>query len=425
MNGKTPVPGVLRKAVFFIHLWLGLLLGLYAVLVGITGSVLMFQAEIDRALNPRLHHVRPAGKRVPLEAALETVRRAYPGLEISGVWISPDPAAPYEFRGGKVEYTDWSVARRGVKQIYVHPYTGEILGSRPRFGEVFNFIFYLHRDLLLGINGSMLLRWAAIPFAVLLLSGLWLWWPTLRNFGKQLRIRLAVQRDASYRRLLHDLHNVAGIYPLAILLLPVTTAAIWGFWEPAERLVYRLTGTPYGQAAPEPPAPRHAARPIPLEQALGIARSAYPAAEVLNVTPTRGKQHLQVRMAFPDTAHFPPAHVTLHLDPADGRVVHVEDERERSRGATAMAWVHPLHIGTWGTHFGPALDVMVRALYLLAGLAPLALFVTGVLKYVEKRKARQKNRLRHEHPPRHSTPVLPSPVELPEGFPAEAGVHAR
>jgi uncharacterized iron-regulated membrane protein len=407
---RLRVGQAVRKGVFFAHLWLGLILGLYAVLVGVTGSILVFQREIDRALNPRLHYVQPAGERIPLERALESVRRAHPKLEVTGVWVSPERAAPYEFRAGTVTYTDWSVDRTGLKQVYVHPYTGEVLGVRPRFGAIFNFLFYLHRDLLLGINGAMLLRWAAIPFAVLLLSGLWLWWPAMRNFWNQARLRLTIQRRASYRRLIHDLHNVAGIYPLLILLLPVLTAAIWGFWEPVEGFVYRLTESKKQQAVV--PEARPVAGPsLPLDRALAIARTRHPGAEIVSLSLGRTGKPVVVEMTIPTPQIFPPAHLRLSLDPVDGRVLHLEDERQRSQGATVMAWVLPLHIGTWGAPFGSFADLTVRALYCAAGLAPLALFATGVLKWIAKRRGRQQNRARHQRVAMRPSPSRAKPQQ--------------
>jgi uncharacterized iron-regulated membrane protein len=264
---------------------------------------------------------------------------------------------------------------------------------------VFNFLFYLHRDLLLGVNGAMLNRYAAIPFGLVLLSGLWLWWPALKNFAKQLRMRIIVQRGASYKRLIHDLHNVSGIYPLVILLLPVTTGTVWGFWVPVEQLAYRLTGTPYGVEAPEPPKPTPAKGvPITLDRILEIAREQYPDASIVSVHPSRREGAIQVVKQFPPQQHLPKAGVTLHLDPSDGHLLYAEDERDRNRGEMVMAWIYPLHVGEWGERFGPVGDVLVRLLYVIAGLAPLSLFITGVLKYAEKRRAKLANRRRLRQP---------------------------
>src|SRR5919108_1481032 len=38
----------LRRAMFQVHLWCGLILGLYIVLLSITGSVLVYRIELDR-----------------------------------------------------------------------------------------------------------------------------------------------------------------------------------------------------------------------------------------------------------------------------------------------------------------------------------------------------------------------------------------
>jgi uncharacterized iron-regulated membrane protein len=42
----------LRRALFQVHLWLGIALGLYVLLISVSGSVIVFRREMDRALCP-------------------------------------------------------------------------------------------------------------------------------------------------------------------------------------------------------------------------------------------------------------------------------------------------------------------------------------------------------------------------------------
>jgi len=43
-----------RKAIFQIHLWVGLVLCLYVLIIGVTGSILVFESEIEHAVYSHL-----------------------------------------------------------------------------------------------------------------------------------------------------------------------------------------------------------------------------------------------------------------------------------------------------------------------------------------------------------------------------------
>ena len=75
----------LRRVVFQIHLWLGLLAGLYVLLISITGAALVFRIDLQRALHPDLFTPRAAGRLADPVAIMERVSRAYPGQRLSGV----------------------------------------------------------------------------------------------------------------------------------------------------------------------------------------------------------------------------------------------------------------------------------------------------------------------------------------------------
>jgi len=60
-------------------------------LLGVSGSVLAFENEINRALNPRLSWVRPGTQRLSLTEMKARLEMAYPGYKILGVVIPPQP----------------------------------------------------------------------------------------------------------------------------------------------------------------------------------------------------------------------------------------------------------------------------------------------------------------------------------------------
>src|SRR5687768_1241131 len=75
----------LRKAAFQIHLWTGLLAGLYIVVLSLTGSVMVYRAELVRAFaTPRPAFDATAARR-STEELRAAAQRAYPGYDITSI----------------------------------------------------------------------------------------------------------------------------------------------------------------------------------------------------------------------------------------------------------------------------------------------------------------------------------------------------
>ena len=65
----------------------------------------------------------------------------------------------------------------GPVRVYVHPVTLEVLGAVPDDRRFTRWLFRLHGELLMGDRGSMIVELAASWTIVMILTGLYLWWP--------------------------------------------------------------------------------------------------------------------------------------------------------------------------------------------------------------------------------------------------------
>ncbi len=104
----TPRRLWLRKALFQIHLWMGVLLSLYVVVIGLSGSVLVWEDEL-RKVSLRGIHFEPA-RVSSVDVAIEETQRRYSGARASyvvlpserdprwGIYLSTGP--------GKYRYID-------------------------------------------------------------------------------------------------------------------------------------------------------------------------------------------------------------------------------------------------------------------------------------------------------------------------------
>lgn len=364
------MPG-LRRVVRRVHLCLGLGLGALMALAGLTGAVLVFYVEIDRALHPELAVAGSADAR-SWDRALATVRAAYPGK--TGPWrfeVTGRPGAiPARY------YNPPETAGRDFAPmlVWLSPDGRRVL-RRDYWGDTaMTWIYDLHYRLQLGKPGGEVFGWAGLALLALLLSGLWAWWPRGR-WAKAMRFK----RGAVPVRRLHDWHKLAGLAGMPLLLVLTGTGVMLALPHESDAV---LAAT-LGPVAPMPMVHARAAggAPISAARAVAVARFALPHARLrwIEVPGDDGHGVFRLRMQQPSDpgARFP--HSFVHVDPASGRVLAISDAERAGASNTVNAWLHPLHDGSAG-------GMVLRVLTVLAGLAGAALFVTGLWRWLVRRR---------------------------------------
>lgn len=379
-----------RKAVFFVHLWLGLVLGLYFALLGLTGAAMVFNLALDARLNPHLMRVEPQGQPKPVSQLVAVVHREYPGEWIRQLNAPQHGRNTWEFRLGK--------SGLASREVFVDPFRTRVVGERQRGQALMPWIKCLHSELLLDERGVILNGYGALLLSLLLASGVWLWWP---REWKQLPSRLKIKRGAPFRCLVHNCHNAFGVYSLPLLLVITLSGAAFIFNEPVEAWVYRLTNTPPHPQAPK--APRSRRPDLSLDELLRRSALAAPNTELAKVLlPREATDALGVSRRYPEGVEGADT-VQIDLDPRTGKVLGVDDPRGAAMGQRFLLILRPLHFGTWGGLFG--LHMPVKALYVLLGFVPTGLFVTGALMWRERRRGRARTRARRMDVG-HTTPEL-------------------
>ncbi len=354
-----------RKIFFFCHLWIGLLLGLYFVLMGLTGSLLVFRQELDTALEARLLRVEPQEEKAPLSKVLQAIEAQY-GKKASRLTLYEPPHRSLEAMV--------SFGKGESRQVYVNPYTTEVLGDRRSDSALVGFVLKLHMNLTFGKPGQTVSAYLALVVAWLLLTGWILWWPSNR---KQLRHRLWVARKGTLKRKIHDLHNVFGLYSFPLLLVLVLTGTTFTFKKPIEKALYRLTGEkPSRDSSPK----SSEGQMRTLDELYAIADAAAPGRTSYVFLPSRPGQTLRLLKELPGGASLR-RRARVVVDPVTAEILEVSGI-DQPLAKTISEGFAPIHFGHWGGWFS-------RALSFLAGLAPVGLFITGIWKYVYRRRARK------------------------------------
>lgn len=359
-----------RGLVLRIHGWIGIAVGALLVVLGLTGSVLVFNHEIDAALNPALRRVAPAGARAPLDSILAAGARAAPGGTV-GIVRWP--------RAADASIELW-LDDHGDRIVYVDPYSARPLGVREATSSLTGLLFRVHTKLLAGPAGERIVGVAAIVLLLMALSGGVLWWRERMPLGRRLRIH----RTGNWKRTNFDVHNSLGIYSAALLALSAFTGASLIFHETYERAIDALTATP--PPVPPPTVPPHPGlERLPFEEVWSRAERALPGGSISYISlPRRADAPFVVRKRLPGEFH-PNGKSLVYVDPYTGAVLRTQDARSGPRGDRIYSALYPLHIGLG---FGMA----TRVLAVFVGLAPAILFVSGILMWRNRRRKRPRRR---------------------------------
>ena len=375
-----------RKRWLDVHLWLGVSMGILLSIYGITGSILVFNAEIDELLNRELLTVTLPKKTTnyqPLAAIFEAGRQAmptqaqatfatYPRNAQAALELNYSRTAP-----GNIDES-WQVA--------VDPYTALVLGKRLLSSSdsvipktLIGFIFTLHYALLLGEDISSIVVGATAALLIIsVLTGLILWWPLTGRWRQALTLKL----KAGSIRFNYDLHKICGFYT-ALVMLPVLFSGIYMILPeqvvPVLELFSPVTYRYWFSSTP----PANKAQPIGMHEAVAIATQRYPT----------GRPHWIYGAPEPTSAY------TICLDGVDapgsllqrrcvvldrysGKILDVDDPTNGTAGEVFTQWQWPLHSGR-------AFGMTGRILVFITGLACPVLFITGVTRWLKKRRARK------------------------------------
>ena len=162
-------------------------------------------------------------------------------------------------------------------------------------------LYELHMELLLGDGGRAFVGWAGLAMAVLLLSGLWAWWPR----GSLARA-LHFKRGAVRSRRLRDIHKLAGLAGLPLLLMLAITGVMLALPDESNAVLAGTVGAP--TKAPQVRSLAAAGVQVPLARALASARAAFPQARLAWVeSPGPGNGVILVRVQQPSdpSTRFP------------------------------------------------------------------------------------------------------------------------
>lgn len=385
----------MRRAFVLAHRWVALAAGLLLALLGLTGSVMVWQSEIDAALNPQWFARAPscAAAARPVAQVLALLAREAPDARPALVLAPQMPGSAYQVW----ERRDASTGRR--REHFVDPDCGRYLGARERGAARLDrahavpLLYELHSKLLAGDAGHLVVGAGALVLCGLTLSGIVLAWPRGGGWAGWRRA-LGIKRGAARVRLWFDVHRAAGLWLAPLALLLSLTGAALVFDTQARALVAQLLPTerlPKMAASRTPKGLDHtSAAPADPDTLVAHALREFPAARWARLTLPAGPQApAEVRLLQPGEPRVDTGATRVRLD-ASGQVIGRYDALRSPPGSRVLDWVFPLHSGE-------ALGLVARLLWTAFGLLPTLLLATGAWLWWRRGAAA---RSRPSHPAR-------------------------
>ena len=322
------------NAVWRWHFYAGLFCIPFVLWLALTGSLYLWKPQIEALIDRPYDQLVISGPRASAVAQVEAAMRAVPGSVLHKYELPETPRSATRVIVG---------APSGKEvRVYVHPGTLAILKTANEDDRLMRIVFRLHGELMMGDRGSYLVELAASWAIVMILTGLYLWWP---RGATRLAGLLFPRLGRGGRIFWRDIHAVTGLwvsfFALFLLVSGLPWAAGWGSYLKAARSLgagapviqdWATGGTDPGTRAMLGEHAEHGGMPMahPRESYMALdgivtaVTSLRLAAPVLIAPPT----HQGAPWTAKSDAANRPLRSSLTLD-GQGRVLTCEDFRQR------------------------------------------------------------------------------------------------
>lgn len=365
---ESPRKTKLRYWAWQLHFYFGLTAGLLWLVVGISGSILVFIPELRRLEVPGWTKVVEQGQPKPIEEVVGTLLRERPGDK---------PLTMYwDFK------SNWGLNLRTVApngdriHSFLDPYRAVNLGSVNYHTTWLQWFYDLHADLLGGSTGRTVNAWFAFALVLASFTGLLLWWRGV----KQWKLGLEYRTQASWKRQVWDLHNFGGFLFYLPLLILAVTGAYYAYQQAYGKVTSMLTG---GPAVIAPPKAKNQGPRKSLDEIAQSGLKALPGSKLSMILwPVKPDDAFTLRLQLPTDPH----RIGLnwaYVDPVTAQVLRLDRFSEQPLGVQIMRLMTPIHYGTFGGY-------TTRLLWVVAGLLPGILFLTSLLMWWNRSLSKQR-----------------------------------
>jgi len=356
----------ITKLAFKAHGWLGLTAGICFLLYGLTGSLLMFRTSIDRYINSDLHHLTPLKNQVSADSMCRMIVRTHPNLK--KIVLHDFPVDQYDSYEFMVYQNQQNITANYLYFIFVNPYTGKIIreGSyqdiTPSF---FRWLYSFHYSLQLGMPGKLFTAVIGLVMLLSLVTGLIIY---RKHLWDALRFRAGLNFK-NRRTAISSLHRIVGVWAMLFTAILFFT----GFWMNREH----FSPSTWKLMAPHQNIQVKANIDSLITQSVKMVKGFIPIA--VNI-PCMPGQDVVVRGRLPSTSFFllQGKASGMAFDANTGVFKTLSDIDKERFSKRFDAEIYQLHIGAYGGN-------VLRCVYVVLGLLPGLLSITGAMLWMKRR----------------------------------------
>ena len=374
------------------HFYAGIIISPFLLILAVTGSIYLFKPQIEQNLYKDYYEVTAQGEKLSPSMQIEEVRRLHPDAQITKYRQGENPDRSSEIGISTAD---------GSATVYLDPYTGKSLGELKPEDKFMNKIEEIHGELMAGTTGDRIVELAACWAIVLIVTGLFLWFPRKKDkFSGVFFPRLRKGKSI----LLRDLHAVPAFWITSGMLFLVMTGLPWsGFWGTNFQNIMTNSGAGYPPSiwsgdAPESVLKTSEIAEVPwaaenLDVPVSALEGFTPLSmnDVVNIAETEGidpgytvyipqdEKGIYTLSAFPDKAQD---EVTMHLDQYTGAVL--ADYRYANYGPVAKVVAMGITLHT-GKQFG--LINQLISLFICLGI--ILVVVSGFYLWLKRKPKHQ------------------------------------
>jgi len=359
----------LYRVIWRWHFYAGLIVLPVLIVVALTGALLVFREELERKFDAAMLTVKPQAQRMSYDAQLaNAAQTAPPDSRATAMVVRSNPTLATQF-------AFFTKDGRNLN-IFVNPYTGVVLGSYVYGASMFDLILFIHRRLVGGTVGRIVVELATSWGIILAITGLYLWWP--RGRGRLTGVLWPRVRGKNYL-IWRDWHVVPGFYFSLFAILIMATGLFYTmiFGRNYQKLMDVTKSNPPSMTNPPKSIGQESESALPLDEVIAIIERAQPETEFYLDLPNKKDDSFYV---YAGSSDHPSTLSQFYVDQYSGKVIGFGSWRQLTALHKIQLMSYPIHVGSlygWPT----------KILALLVCLLIVAMGVTGTAMWWIRRPA--------------------------------------
>lgn len=216
-----PVQATLQRRIWRWHFLAGLMVIPFAIVLAGSGALYLFKPQIEGWTEARVQAglpQLPAGATpLTMDTLIHRAQDLYPGAAFVKLTLPRHPAD----RSVEIEMRTIPAATI----VWMDRYTGQRLDAARKDRRLMAIAKRLHNSLFSGEVGAWVVEMMASWMIVLLMSGLYLWWPRGRAWWRVFLPRLSGLRQR--RELWRRVHGAVGAWAASFILILLLSGLPW------------------------------------------------------------------------------------------------------------------------------------------------------------------------------------------------------